>query len=225
MARLFSADCSGNLSWIALEPDGSAAADPNTAGSLRPGSSELLRAAAWCDTLVVTGSFPAAMYVYDGQSDAEGPPVPRHTVTAFPADDRPMSVALSPGGQSVAIGTLKGEAQDCRKQGSYSHGGCVVAQEMWLYSAWTASSAWNGSLSTPVLCLTWTGPMPTAAPRQAMIRPARSGTHRQVGPHEKRGRASFSSFFVPAAAHNGSFPLSLQASCWPPSRWRTMATA
>jgi hypothetical protein len=120
MSRIFAANYDGNLSWSGLNSDGSAAASPNTTGSLKPGSISLYRAAAWDDTLVVAGSNPAAVYVYSGQSGSQGPPELRHTITAFPADDYPMSVALSPDGQSVAIGMSKGESQrHCDKGGSF----------------------------------------------------------------------------------------------------------
>jgi hypothetical protein len=113
MARLITLDLGGKLVWTALSADGSAAGGPDAA-TLRPGSSDfscLCTAAARGDTLAVVGSQPSAVYVYDGQSGGQGPPLLRSTITAlsFPARDAPYAVALSPDGQRVAIGTDKGD--------------------------------------------------------------------------------------------------------------------
>jgi hypothetical protein len=112
MARIFSTVEPGDLSWSSLNPNGSGTVVSNTAGTLRPGSEHLFRAAARGDTLVVAGVEPAAVYVYEGQTRGQGRPVLRHTITSFLGDDCPFAVALSPDGQSVAVGTDEGEGNE-----------------------------------------------------------------------------------------------------------------
>jgi hypothetical protein len=107
-ARLIIADDDGNLSWSALNPDGSVVVGPTSSGVLRPGSKFRAQAAARSDTLVVAGNEPAAVYVFDGQSSGQSSPVLRNTITELPDSDCSWSVTLSPDGQSLAIGTVKG---------------------------------------------------------------------------------------------------------------------
>jgi hypothetical protein len=108
MASLIAADENGNLLWNALNPDGSAApSGPTTAGTLRPGSKYLYRAAARGSTLVVAGEEPHTVYVYD--NGGQGPPVLLRTITAVLSEEHLRAVALSPDGQSLAIGKSGGE--------------------------------------------------------------------------------------------------------------------
>jgi hypothetical protein len=129
MARLCTTDRDGNLLWSSLNSDGTAAAasaialsasaasgsaDSTTSGVLRPSCaiSKLIQAQG--DTLVVAGEKPHAVCVFEGHSGRQGPPVLRHTMTDFSDDERPLSVALSPDGQSVAIGIGSGECDSCK---------------------------------------------------------------------------------------------------------------